>query len=262
MVIARIEEIAACMNSIQGCEAVVHLAAGVSVSASYNQPARFVQANSLGTAVLWEAVKASPKVRHFLYASSMAIYGDGLYEAGIAETWPQNPRSIYGLSKGEAERITTICGDLYGVRTTSLRLWNVYGPGQSLNNSETGAAAIFASRILTGESPRVYEDGKQLRDFIYVDDVARCFAFMLERGIAGIYNVGTGHPTSVLDLANRLCSLLSAGSVVPHITREYRPGDVRNCWPNLDAIHSRGWKSETDLDYGLQLYASHLRSPA
>jgi dTDP-L-rhamnose 4-epimerase len=258
VIVGRVEKLEDCVFGVSGCEVVFHLAAGVSVGASYNEPSRFVRTNSLGTAVLWEAIHRTPTVRHVLYASSMSIYGEGAYEHGIDETWPIGSKSVYGLSKHDGERYTTLCGELYGIPTTSLRLWNVYGPGQSLSNAETGVVAIFASRLLAGRSPEVYEDGRQVRDFIHVSDVAACFYHCMNRWF-GVYNVGTGRTATVGDVADRLCELLTDGKVKPHYPGTTRPGDVRCCWPDIGRIKDRGWSAQVSLEQGLESYVQSLR---
>lgn len=255
----RVENLDLVRNIVKGCSAVIHLAAGVSLSASFEEPSRFVRTNSLGTAVLWEAIHGNSRVEHVTVASSMSVYGEGSSEFGIDENWPCKPRSIYGLSKLECERISLLCGDLYDIPVTALRIWNTYGPGQSLTNSETGVVPIFASKILSGQAPIVYEDGEQVRDFIHVDDVARCFALAIEKRTMGVFNAGTGKPTSVLSVAKTLCDLLSDSKVEPHVNHTKRPGDVRHCWPDLTRARDHlGWKAVISLEEGLASYSESL----
>lgn len=237
--------------------AVIHLAAGVSISASFSEPSRFVRTNSYGTSVLWEAIQKVGGVRRFVLASSMSIYGEGQEGYGVDETWPCQPHSVYGLSKHEQERLSLLCGRQYGVSTAALRLWNTYGPGQSLHNAETGAAAIFASKIMAGERPTVFEDGAQTRDFVWIEDVANCFATFVENTAAGPFNVGTGRPVTVLEIARLLCSALSDGKIRPNVTGSSRVGDIRHCWPDVR------WLEDTGIDTaGFTLPADGVRKYA
>jgi len=259
LVIGKLEEIAAVCNAMEGCEAVIHLAAGVSVEASYAQPSRFVRTNSLGTAVLWEAIQRAGSIKHVIVASSMSVYGEGSRERGMLETDFCRPASIYGLSKYESEQMSFLAGELYHIPVTALRLWNTYGPGQSLTNAETGVVAIFASRLLAGEPPLIYDNGGQLRDFIHVSDVARAFAAALESRTAGVFNIGTEAPATVCHVAHRLSDLLTQGRVRPVITLRHRPGDIRYCYADITQAHRLlRWEPRVDLDAGMAAYADML----
>jgi dTDP-L-rhamnose 4-epimerase len=255
-----IEDLDACRTAIARCNAVIHLAAGVSVEASFEEPSRFVRTNSLGTAVLWEAIHRSGSVKQVVVASSMSVYGHGPQHRGVTEFEPCRPESIYGLSKLESEQLSLIAGKLYGICVTSLRLWNTYGPGQSLTNAETGVIAIFAARLLAGQPPIVHEDGRQLRDFVHVEDVARAFDLAVGQKVRGVFNIGTGTPTSVWDVAWRLSQLLTEGRIEPKLSGQSRPGDVRHCFPA--GIHfarmDLGWNPVIDLNWGLSRYAAWL----
>jgi dTDP-L-rhamnose 4-epimerase len=260
LVIGKLEELAAVRNAIDGCKVVIHLAAGVSVEASYAQPSRFVRTNSLGTAVLWEAIHRAGCVEHVIVASSMSVYGEGSRERGMLETDFCRPASIYGLSKYESEQMSLLAGELYHIPVTALRLWNTYGPGQSLTNAETGVVAIFASRLLAGKPPLVYDNGGQLRDFIHVTDVARAFAAALESRTAGVFNIGTEAPTTISHVAHRLSDLLTEGRVRPEITLRYRPGDIRCCYADItQARRLLRWEPAVELEVGMAAYADLLR---
>jgi dTDP-L-rhamnose 4-epimerase len=260
LVVARpIEDLDACRYAVQHCEAIIHLAAGVSVEASFDEPSRFVRTNSLGTAVLWEAIHREGTVHNVIVASSMSVYGGGWDYRGVNENDPCRPMSIYGWSKYDTEQLSLLAGHLYGVGVTSLRLWNTYGPGQSLTNAETGVAAIFAARLLAGQAPLVHEDGMQTRDFVQVSDVARAFKQALDSQARGIFNIGSGRPITVYYLAARLCDLISHGRIMPEVTHCYRPGDVRHCYPAIDLARAElGWQPDIDLDLGLAHYADWL----
>jgi dTDP-L-rhamnose 4-epimerase len=257
----RIEDFTAVLAAVHGCDAVIHLAAGVSVDASFSEPSRFVRTNALGTAVLWEAISKAQTVKHVIVASSMSVYGAGYAHRGVFEDDPCAPASIYGLSKHQCEQLSLLAGKLYGIGVTSLRIWNTYGPGQSLFNAETGVLAIFAARLLAGERPRIYENGEQIRDFIEVSDVANAFKCALESPARGIYNIGTGDAATVFYAANLLCSHLTHGEINPEVTHYQRLGDVRYCYPNISRAQSAlGWKPTIKLADGLAQYADWLRN--
>jgi dTDP-L-rhamnose 4-epimerase len=254
-----IEDEHACRNGVFECEAVIHLAAGVSVEASFYEPTRFIRTNTLGTAVLWEAIRRARTVSHVVIASSMSVYGEGSEHQGVVESDACVPKSIYGLSKYQSEQLSLLAGQLYGISVTSLRLWNTYGPGQSLTNAETGVVAIFASRLLKGLAPVIYEDGAQIRDFVHVADVARAFELALGSKAEGIFNIGSGRSTTVYDVASRLCGLLSHGRILPEVTRRRRPGDIRHCFPAIEfARLALGWQPQIDLELGLPHYTNRL----
>ncbi len=200
-------------SAVQGVDAVVHLAAAVGVGQSMYEICRYTSINAGATAVLWEALIAHP-VERLVVASSMSVYGEGLYRdsagglhdrvrrsaEGLGEhRWdpegadghplqpvptpeskPVDLNSIYALTKYDQEQQCLILGRAYGIDTMALRLFNVYGPRQSLSNPYTGVLAIFASRLLAGKAPVIFEDGQQCRDFVSVYDVAEAFRLTLE----------------------------------------------------------------------------------
>lgn len=214
-------------GALDGVDSVVHLAAEVGVGQSMYEVERYTSTNDVGTAVLFERLIARP-VRRVVTASSMSIYGEGLYrdadgrpvetaERGrvrdgqavwdptdadgrplVPVATPEWKRpslaSIYALNKYVQERTTHIMGAPYGMESVCLRLFNVYGPGQALSNPYTGVLAIFASRLLNGQRPMIFEDGEQRRDFVHVSDVARAFAdaLTLPQAAGGTFNIGSG----------------------------------------------------------------------
>lgn len=202
-------------RALDGVDAVYHLAAAVGVGQSMYQIAPYTRANNLGTAVLLQALIAHP-VRRLVVASSMSIYGEGLYrnragepvggvtrslealkagdwEVRDAEGSPLTPvptpeshlstgglQSVYALSKFDQERLCLLTGRAYGIPAVALRFFNTYGPRQALSNPYTGVLAIFAARLLNGKPPLLNEDGEQLRDFVHVRDVAHACRLALE----------------------------------------------------------------------------------
>jgi dTDP-L-rhamnose 4-epimerase len=266
----------------------VHLAARVGVGQSMYEIHEYTAANSLGTAVLLEAIARRP-VRKLVVAASMSIYGEGLYmddegreveppertkEMLAAREWdyaglepvptPERKRpglsSIYALTKYEQERACLVAAPAYGVPTVALRLFNTYGPRQALSNPYTGVLAIFASRLLNGRAPRIFEDGRQRRDFVSVHDVARAFALALAGdGADGrAVNVGSGRSVTVLELAVELARVLGR-ELAPEVSQEARVGDIRHCFADIRLAHERlGFVPAVALADGMRELAAWL----
>jgi dTDP-L-rhamnose 4-epimerase len=284
---------AAVRDALSGVDAVVHLAARVGVGQSMYDLAEYTAVNSAGTAVLLEAILDRP-VRKLLVASSMSVYGEGLYETVggrafeaserrpeqvAAGAWdpldddgrPLRPlptpetktpalASVYALTKYDQERLCLIFGAAYGIPVVALRFFNTYGPRQALSNPYTGVLAIFASRLLNGNPPLVYEDGAQRRDFVAVSDVARACRLALERdGADGrAINVGTGRDMSVLEVADKLARVLGV-DLEPQVTRKYRAGDVRHCFADVTlASELLGYQPSIELEEGMADLAGWL----
>ena len=252
-------------SALKGVDSVVHLAAEVGVGQSMYEVERYTSTTAVGTAVLFERLIDNP-VRRVVTASSMSIYGEGLYrdadgalvEDAARETlrdgqanWepldeqgrPLTPvatpewkrpslSSIYALNKYVQERTTHIMGRPYGIESVCLRLFNVYGPGQALSNPYTGVLAIFASRLLNGQPPMIFEDGEQRRDFVHVKDVARAFAdaLVLPEAAGGTFNVGSGQDRSVRQVADELARAMGKNSIQAEIVGKARTGDIRHCF--------------------------------
>jgi dTDP-L-rhamnose 4-epimerase len=275
-------------GALDGVDAVVHLAARVGVGQSMYELAEYTAVNSLGTAVLLEALSQRP-VRKLVVASSMSLYGEGLYrddegreveppertrEQLEAHDWdypglepvptPESKRpglsSIYALTKYDQERACLVAGSAYGIPTVALRLFNTYGPRQALSNPYTGVLAIFASRLLNDRRPRIFEDGLQRRDFVSVHDVARAFALALERdGADGlVLNVGSGRSVTVRELAVRLGRVVGR-ELEPEITDEARVGDIRHCFADVRLARERlRYEPQVELDAGIAELAEWL----
>jgi dTDP-L-rhamnose 4-epimerase len=272
---------------------VVHLAAMVGVGQSMYQPMRYMNANSIGTSNLFEILIANPeikkRIKKIVVASSKSLYGEGAYlcnahgtvypglrprqqlekkdwelhcpvcgdyvkPVGITEDKPPQNLSVYALSKYDTERLALMFGDALKISTTAFRYFNVYGPRQSLSNPYTGVCAIFMSRIKNGNSPVVYEDGKQIRDFIYVEDVARANVSAVESEdfIVDAFNVGTGEQKSISDMARTLAKAYDS-DVEPKITEEFRAGDNRHDYSDISKIKkSLGFKPKWSLMDGVK----------
>jgi dTDP-L-rhamnose 4-epimerase len=250
-------------RALDGVDLVAHLAARVGVGQSMYEPAAYTGANSAGTGVLLQAL-LDHRVEGLLVASSMSVYGEGLYldvdgspvvdaqrtrrQLELREWEPaeglrpvptpewKDPSlaSIYALTKYDQERLCLIWGNAYKVPTTALRFFNVYGPRQALSNPYTGVLAIFASRLMNGNPPLVNEDGHQRRDFVAVADVAEaCRAAFETNGAAGrVVNIGSGRSVSVLEIAELLGEALGV-DVEPEVTGSARAGDIRHCFADI-----------------------------
>ena len=296
LVVGSVGNVASVDRALEGIDRVVHLAAAVGVGQSMYEIANYVEKNTLASAVFLERLVArSPRPRRLVVASSMSIYGEGEYEcsehgrvapgprpdeqlatrawetrcptcgkevAPVAtrETKPLIPTSIYAITKRDHEEMSLVVGSAYGVPTVALRFFNVYGPGQALSNPYTGVAAIFASRLLNGRPPVIFEDGRQSRDFVHVSDIVRGIMLALESdsAVGHAVNLGTGRVTTVNDVAE----LLSRGlglDIEPERTGQFRAGDIRHCYADTDrAEELLGFRAEVALDRGMTELAGWL----
>jgi dTDP-L-rhamnose 4-epimerase len=281
-------------RALKGVDVVYHLAAAVGVGQSMYEIAQYTSVNNMGTAVLLEALVARP-VDRLIVASSMSLYGEGLYRCpdgstclGVERDLPQlragewevrNERgeiltpvptpesklpslaSIYALSKFDQERMCLMVGRAYGIPTTALRFFNVFGTRQALSNPYTGVLAIFASRLLNGNRPTVFEDGLQRRDFVSVYDVARACCLVLEHpgSAGGVFNIGSGRSYTILEIAERIAKVLGKEYLEPEVTGKYRVGDIRHCFADISLARSvLGYQPQVQLDDGLEELADWL----
>jgi UDP-glucose 4-epimerase len=239
------DRLAAVLSSFQA-DVVCHLAAQSSVTVSVREPRRDLAVNVEGTLNVCEASRV---VRaHVVFASTGgALYGDRAPVPTPEEAAPE-PLAPYGASKLSGEAYVATWGRLHGLPNVVLRLGNVYGPRQDAHG-EAGVVAIFCDRLLVGEPPTVFGDGTQTRDYIHVRDVASAFVLTAEAGRAGIYNVGTGIESSVLELLELLER--AAGTSLDPRFEPLRPGElVRSA---LDASRLQddvGWRAGTPLEAG------------
>jgi dTDP-L-rhamnose 4-epimerase len=284
---ADIRDPAAVRAALKDVDSVVHLAAEVGVGQSMYAVERYTSVNEVGTAVLFEQLIANP-VRRVVTASSMSIYGEGLYldaDGEMIENAAREPRtssragwdpldrqgrplspvatpewkrpslaSIYALNKYVQERATLILCPPYGMEGVCLRLFNVYGPGQALSNPYTGVLAIFASRLLNGQPPMIFEDGEQRRDFVYVGDVARAFADALEcpQAAGEVFNIGSGADRSIAEVARDLARAMGRDTIAAQITGKSRIGDIRHCFCDTSKAAERlGFRAAKDFGEGL-----------
>ncbi len=253
------------IRALEGVEYIIHLAGAVGIAQSFWQVKKYVDVNASGTANLYQAIEEVPKIRSNLrkivVASSKSCYGEGTYSCdkhgpfnplqrpiqqlknhqwevlcpvcgrqsgpkAIREDKPLQNLNPYSLSKYVTEQLSMDYSYALGIETVAFRYFNVYGSRQSLSNPYTGVMAIFLSRLKNGNPPVIFEDGNQVRDYIHVSDVAAANRLALERG-NGVYNLGTGIPTPLKEIATRLAGL-NGLDILPHITSDYRPGDNRH----------------------------------
>ncbi|HLZ31048.1 MAG TPA: NAD-dependent epimerase/dehydratase family protein [Chloroflexota bacterium] len=265
----------ALMPLLRAADVVFHLAAMVGVGQSMYQVRRYTDVNAMGMATLLEGLateRTRLPVRKLLVASSMSIYGEGAYACGThgqvaprlrsieqldAGQWetrcptcdaelrplptnedkPLNPTSIYAITKRDHEEMTLAFGHAYALPVVALRFFNIYGSRQALTNPYTGVAAIFSGRILAGQAPVIYEDGGQQRDFVHVSDVVQACSLAMTNAAADyqVLNVGTGRPTSVLQVGEHLARELAwTGGF--DIVRKFRAGDIRHCYADITRI--------------------------
>jgi dTDP-L-rhamnose 4-epimerase len=283
-------DVALADTALEGVDTIVHLAAVVGVGQSMYEIDRYVRKNTMATATFLERVVAmEQRPKRVVVASSMSIYGEGQYRCtehgyvappprpaqqlsardwdvkcpecatplepvGTAETKPLQPTSVYAVTKRDHEELCLAVGTAYGIPTVALRLFNVYGPGQALSNPYTGVAAIFASRLLNGNPPVVFEDGRQSRDFIHVSDIVEGIVLALETkdAVGSAVNLGTGRPSTVNDVARVLAEGLRVG-IEPDRVGQARAGDIRHCYadPTL-ARRLLGFSARMSLEDGFQ----------
>ncbi|MBK9215046.1 MAG: NAD-dependent epimerase/dehydratase family protein [Chloracidobacterium sp.] len=281
---------AAVAKALDGIDVVYHQAAEVGVGQSMYEIVRYVKANDLGTAVmLEEMIKRRGQFKKLIVASSMSIYGEGAYRCekcnvevnpflrpadqlaahdwefkcgecssllmtiGTPETKPLFPTSVYAVSKQDQEQYCLAVGRAYGIPTVAFRYFNVYGTRQALSNPYTGVCAIFSSRLLNDQSPAIFEDGEQSRDFVHVSDIvqANMLALETDRGDFEAMNVGTGRATTVKQIAEVLAKGLGK-DIQPNIVGKYREGDIRHCVADIAKIRQLlGYEPKITLESGL-----------
>lgn len=277
-------------KALDNVDAVYHQAAIVGVGQSMYDIKNYVFQNSFGTANLLDFLANNKHiVKRLIVASSMSAYGEGLYKCsscgllrpllrtdeqmkrkewelfcpncqnilvpiGIPESQSFSSNSIYAVTKQSQEDMAMIFGKAYGIPTTALRYFNVYGPRQSLSNPYTGVAAIFLSRLKNNKSPVIYEDGQQTRDFISVYDIADANLLCLEneKSFGKVFNLGNSKPISIKYIAEILAKLLGK-NIRPEITEKFRSGDVRHCTADINLIRNTlGWKPTWSFEKGMQ----------
>ncbi|MGW2791877.1 NAD-dependent epimerase/dehydratase family protein [Streptomyces sp. NPDC001251] len=282
-------------RALRGVDAVCHQAAMVGLGRGFGDAAEYVSCNDLGTAVLLTAM-ADVGVRDLVLAGSMVVYGEGRYECAehgvvrpgprpvewleaarfepqcphcqaelspglVAEEAPVDPRNVYATTKLAQEHLAAAWARATGGRAVSLRYHNVYGPGMPRDTPYAGVASFFRSSLARGEAPRVFEDGRQRRDFVHVRDVAGANVVALEAlsgrppGALTAYNTGSGTPHTVGEMARALAS--AHGGPEPVVTGEYRLGDVRHITADSARLRRElGWKPAVGFAEGMAEFAT------
>lgn len=235
---------------------VIHLAAQVSVRVSVDNPVFDAQVNVLGTMnILHQAVHHG--VRKVIFSSSGgAIYGE--QESFPApESHVTKPLSPYGISKLCAEHYLSYFQRISGIQVVSLRYGNVYGPRQD-PEGEAGVVAIFIRKMLNNEQPIINGNGRQTRDFVFVDDVAEANLVAMRQDSQGVYNVGTGIETSVNELFRILAGL--TGSSCKEVHGPAKLGEqMRSVIDSSKLKQELGWEPEADLTKGLEKTVAYFR---
>tara|TARA_B110000003_G_scaffold98456_1_gene100661 strand:+ start:2788 stop:3918 length:1131 start_codon:yes stop_codon:yes gene_type:complete len=285
-------------KSLKGQDAVIHLAAETGTGQSMYEISRYNDVNILGTAHLLNFLANNKNsVKKLIIASSRSIYGEGKYKCekhgvvypndriasnmingkfdlfcdvcgGELDLMPTDensmihPSSIYGITKHQQEQMTLLMGKSLGIPAVSLRYQNVYGPGQSLSNPYTGILSIFSTRMLNGNDIDIYEDGEESRDFVFIDDVVEATILALEKEEANhqVFNVGSGEPTTVSQVANSLKSLYNSNTNIS-ISGSFRLGDIRHNYADLNKIKNLlGFKVKFDFQTGISRFVDWAKT--
>jgi len=289
---ADVRDPAAVGRALAGVDAVCHQAAMVGLGNGVADAAEYVSRNDLGTAVLLAAM-ADAGVRRLVLAGSMVVYGEGRYEcprhgvvrpgprtvadlgAGrfeplcpvcgaelspglVGEDAPVDPRNVYATTKLAQEHLAAAWARVTDGQAVSLRYHNVYGPRMPRDTPYAGVASFFRSALARGEAPRVFEDGRQRRDFVHVRDVAAANVAALEAGGRGgvltVYNTGSGEPRTVGEMARALAA--AHGGPEPVVTGEYRLGDVRHITADSARLGTElGWRPRVGFQEGMTEFA-------
>jgi dTDP-L-rhamnose 4-epimerase len=278
-------------NAIAGQDAIIHLAAETGTGQSMYQIEQYASVNIGGTAIMLDILTNSEhSVKKVIVASSRSIYGEGKYlseELGYVYPNHRNdadmqkgnfevtysgtsklklvatdedskihPSSLYGITKQNQEQMVMVVCPSIGIASVAFRYQNVYGPGQSLTNPYTGILSIFSTLIKNGKDITIFEDGKESRDFVYIEDVVNATILGLELESANneVFNVGTGEPTDVITVAESLKENYSADIDIK-ISGNYRLGDIRHNYADLNKIKNQlGFKPKYNFKTGIKKF--------
>lgn len=283
--------------ALDGQHVIVHLAAETGTGQSMYCIEKYTEVNIQGTAIMLDLLANNKNtVEKIVIASSRSIYGEGKYkhpELGIVypshrkeddmlsgdfevkykdgqklellatdENSKIHPSSVYGITKQNQEQmIMTVCPTI-GIAPVTFRYQNVYGPGQSLSNPYTGILSIFSTQIRNGNGIKIFEDGNETRDFVYIDDVVNATILGIEKEEANgeVFNVGTGIPTDVLTVANTLIDSYNI-KVPVAITGNFRLGDIRHNFADLSKINSKlGFEPKVYFEEGIKEFSNWVLS--
>ncbi len=279
-------------DAIKDIDIIFHEASAVGVGQSMYEIEKYVDANTRGTAVLLDILVNEPnKVKKVLVASSMSIYGEGAYKCkncgvvypklrsreqlkkrdwemrcphcgSIVKPMPTNedkplyPTSVYAITKRDQEELVISTLQAYSIPAVALRYFNAYGSRQSLSNPYTGALAIFTSRLLNKNSPLIFEDGNQTRDFVYVQDIVKANLLSMEKDEANweSFNVGTGRMTSIKEASEIIAKNIKPG-IKSVVVNKFRAGDIRHCYADISKIKRvLGFKPMFSFENGIKKY--------
>jgi UDP-glucose 4-epimerase len=232
-------------QAMEGVDAVVHLAARVAIRDSVSHFCEDAQTNLIGTLQLLQHC-GKRKIRKFIFASSMAVYGDSQIPTPISETYLQEPISPYGIAKLAAEKYVGLLCRQFNLPWIGLRYFNVYGPRQPFT-PYVGVITIFIRNLQKGKPITIFGDGNQERDFIYVGDIVKATLLALESDVSGeVFNVGTGRGTSVKQIAQLLIQNLRPG--LEPLFQESQPGEIRHSIADISKIQrTLGFEPEAKL---------------
>lgn len=285
------------MRALAGVDTVVHLAAETGTGQSMYAIQHYSDVNIGGTALLLDVIANERlPIRKIVVASSRAVYGEGKYscaahgnvypDSRVAdrmekgnfsvhcphcgataemiptdEETPVRPSSVYGITKLTQEQMVLTVGKSLGISAIAFRYQNVYGPGQSLSNPYTGILSIFSTRIRNGSGINIFEDGKESRDFVFIDDVVQATAKAVEyeQPLVDVFNVGSGVATDVLTIANTLQTLLGA-TVPTQVTGQFRLGDIRHNVADLAKVREvLGFEPCVSIEEGLRQFVAWVK---
>lgn len=282
--------------ALTGTDAVIHLAAETGTGQSMYRIAHYYDVNQQATAAMFEAIATRHKqVKRVILASSRSVYGEGAYRlddrvivppsrevtnlaagkfeptgangetlelVATPEDAPPSPSSIYAATKLANETLGRIFAEAYGTSVVALRFQNVYGERQSLRNPYTGILSIFSNRMRQGLPINIFEDGQESRDFVHVSDVVRGICLSLEAKLApfSMANIGSGVPTSVMEVASLLRELLDSSSEL-QVSGDFRAGDIRHCYADLSQARALlGFEPAISLRAGLRAFCDWVRT--
>ncbi len=287
-------------RSVRDVDAVSHQAAMVGLGIDLADTTAYVRHNDLGTAVLIETLARIGFSGRFVLASSMVVYGEGRYRCrrhglvpvgpraeqalcegrfdpecqacgspltpeGVPESAPLDPRSVYAATKVHQEHLCSVFARETGASLVTLRYHNVYGPRMPRDTPYAGVASIFRSALERGEPPRVFEDGCQTRDFVHVRDVARAnvLALTVEPPPGGPFNIASGRPRTIGEMANALTAAFGPTAQPPVVTGRYRLGDVRHVFASTDRARDLlGFEALMSFEEGMKEFATApMRAP-
>lgn len=281
-------------SALEGAHIVVHLAAETGTGQSMYEIEKYTDVNIKGTSIFLDILaNETHTVEKMIVASSRAIYGEGKHSCpdhGIVypterkdcdmksgdfnvkcplcakstelmstdEESKIHPTSIYGITKQVQEQMFMVMGKSLGIPAVAFRYQNVYGAGQSLSNPYTGILSIFSTRIKNGNDITIFEDGKESRDFVYIDDVVEATILGIEKEEAAyrVFNVGSGVATDVLTVAQTLKSAYKSDSQI-HVSGNYRLGDIRHNYADLSVITKQlGFKPSISFEEGIRRFTA------